>query len=78
MARVLVYLMEVPPTRLLGLEAPKYTPSLLEVEVDLRVVVEDFDYMPELHWTLGCPFALALMVAVSVSLYLAFKRHGWL
>ena len=78
MTGVLVYLMEVPPTRLLGLEAPKYTPSLLEVEVDLRVVVEDFDYMPELHWTLGYPFALALMVAVSVSLYLAFKRHGWL
>ena len=41
MARVLVYLMEAPRTRLLGLEAPKYTPSLLEIEVDLRVVVEE-------------------------------------
>ena len=78
MARVLVYLMEAPRTRPLGLEAPKYTPSLLEVEVDLCVAVEDFDYMPELHWTLGYPFALALMVTVSVSLYLAFKRRGWL
>jgi magnesium transporter len=38
----------------------------------------NFDHMPELHWTLGYPFALALMVAVSVSLYLAFKRRGWL
>ena len=33
--------MEAPRTRLLGLEAPKYTPSLLEIEVDLRVVVEE-------------------------------------
>lgn len=38
----------------------------------------NFDHMPELHWTLGYPFALALMVAVSGSLYLAFKRRDWL
>ena len=38
----------------------------------------NFDHMPELHWTLSYPFALALMLAVSVSLYLAFKRRGWL
>ena len=38
----------------------------------------NFDHMPELHWTLGYPFALALMLVVSVSLYLAFKRRGWL
>lgn len=38
----------------------------------------NFDHMPELHWTLGYPFALALMLAVSGSLYLAFKRRGWL
>ena len=40
-ARVLVYLMEAPHSRLLGLEAPKYTPFLLKIEVDLRVVVEE-------------------------------------
>jgi magnesium transporter len=38
----------------------------------------NFDYMPELHWTLGYPFALALMLLVSVSLYLVFKARGWL
>jgi len=38
----------------------------------------NFDRMPELHWTLGYPFALALMLLVSVSLYLVFKRRGWL
>ncbi len=38
----------------------------------------NFDYMPELHWTLGYPFALALMLGVSGSLYVVFKRRGWL
>ncbi len=38
----------------------------------------NFDYMPELHWVLGYPFALALMVLVSAGLYLTFKRRGWL
>jgi magnesium transporter len=38
----------------------------------------NFDYMPELHWTFGYPFALVLMVMVSVTLYLVFKRRGWL
>ena len=37
----------------------------------------NFDHMPELRWTLGYPFALTLMLVVSVSLYLAFKRRGW-
>ena len=38
----------------------------------------NFDHMPELHWLLGYPFALALMVAIPVLLYLGFKRSGWL
>ena len=38
----------------------------------------NFDHMPELHWLLGYPFALALMLLVPVSLYLVFKRRGWL
>ena len=38
----------------------------------------NFEYMPELKWTLGYPFALMLMLAVSVSLYVVFKRRGWL
>jgi magnesium transporter len=38
----------------------------------------NFDRMPELHWRLGYPFALALMLLVSVSLYLVFKRRDWL
>jgi magnesium transporter len=38
----------------------------------------NFDYMPELHWTFGYPFAMVLMVMVSVTLYVVFKRRGWL
>jgi magnesium transporter len=38
----------------------------------------NFDHMPELHWLLGYPFALLLMLLVSVTLYAIFKRHGWL
>jgi magnesium transporter len=38
----------------------------------------NFDKMPELHWPLGYPLALALMVVTSVTLYLVFKRRSWL
>jgi magnesium transporter len=38
----------------------------------------NFEYMPELHWVLGYPFALGLMLLVSVSLYAIFKRRDWL
>ncbi|MCX6465824.1 MAG: magnesium and cobalt transport protein CorA [Pseudonocardiales bacterium] len=38
----------------------------------------NFDVMPELHWTLGYPFAVLLMVLLGVGLYTAFKRRGWL
>ncbi len=38
----------------------------------------NFDHMPELHWLLGYPFALALMAAISIGLYLSFKRSGWM
>jgi magnesium transporter len=38
----------------------------------------NFDQMPELHWRLGYLYALMLMLAISVSLYVIFKRRGWL
>jgi magnesium transporter len=38
----------------------------------------NFEHMPELHWALGYPFALLLMLLVSLSLYIVFKRRGWL
>ena len=38
----------------------------------------NFDHMPELHWQHGDPFALGLMGAVSLALFLLFKRRHWI
>ncbi len=38
----------------------------------------NFDHMPELHWLLGYPFAMLLMVVSSLGLFWFFKRSGWL
>jgi magnesium transporter len=38
----------------------------------------NFDEMPELHWAVGYPLALAAMVIVCVLLFRGFKRNGWL
>jgi magnesium transporter len=34
--------------------------------------------MPELKWTVGYPFAVCLMLMVSLVLYAVFKRRGWI
>jgi magnesium transporter len=38
----------------------------------------NFKHMPELNWRFGYPMALALMAAICLTLYRAFKRSGWL
>ena len=38
----------------------------------------NFDFMPELQWHFGYPFALCLMIVSGVLPYLYFKRQGWL
>ena len=38
----------------------------------------NFDFMPELNWVAGYPFALGLMALSAVLPYLYFKRRGWL
>jgi magnesium transporter len=38
----------------------------------------NFRAMPELDWSLGYPFALAVMVASVAAPFLYFKRKGWL
>lgn len=38
----------------------------------------NFDEMPELHWALGYPAALLLMLATSVGLWFVFRRKGWM
>ncbi|HYJ68308.1 MAG TPA: magnesium/cobalt transporter CorA [Nocardioidaceae bacterium] len=38
----------------------------------------NFDNMPETSWTYGYPFALVLMAATCLTLYLIFKGRDWL
>ncbi|MFO7478691.1 MAG: magnesium/cobalt transporter CorA [Methyloceanibacter sp.] len=38
----------------------------------------NFEFMPELQWLLGYPFALGLMVLSAILPYLYFKSRGWL
>jgi magnesium transporter len=38
----------------------------------------NFSHMPELDWQFGYAFALALMAGSSITLYVIFKRRGWL
>jgi len=38
----------------------------------------NFEHMPELHWYLGYPMALGMMVILTVVLYTYFKRRDWI
>jgi magnesium transporter len=38
----------------------------------------NFEHMPETTWLYGYPVMLTLMVSISVLLYRAFRRNGWL
>ena len=38
----------------------------------------NFIHMPELHWRIGYPGALLLMLGVVLGLYAYFKRRQWL
>jgi magnesium transporter len=38
----------------------------------------NFSFMPELRWEFGYPVVLLLMIAVSLSIFIWFKRKGWL
>jgi magnesium transporter len=38
----------------------------------------NFDFMPELSWVLGYPWAIGLMMLSALLPFLYFKRKGWL
>jgi magnesium transporter len=50
-----------------------FAPSLVAAVYGMN-----FAFMPELDWQFGYPFALGLMAASGFTLYLVFKRRGWL
>ena len=52
--------------------------ALLPPTLIASVYGMNFDLMPELKWTLGYPYAIALMVASAVGPMLYFRRKGWL
>ena len=38
----------------------------------------NFDIMPELHWALGYPMAITIMIMVVVGLWAWFRKNHWL
>jgi len=38
----------------------------------------NFDFMPDLHWPYGYPFALGLMLIATVGLLAFFRWRKWL
>ena len=38
----------------------------------------NFKFMPELEWTYGYPLVVGAIAAICITLYLRFRRNGWL
>jgi magnesium transporter len=38
----------------------------------------NFDFMPELHWTLGYPAVILVVLVVCMILFRVFRRNDWL
>ncbi len=56
-----------------GWAAILFSPSLIAAIYGMN-----FDVMPELHWAVGYPLALAAMATFAIVLYRLFKRRHWL
>jgi magnesium transporter len=55
-----------------------WTIILMSSSVVAGIYGMNFDYMPELHWKYGYPYALTLMVLVAFLEFRLFKRVDWL
>jgi magnesium transporter len=51
---------------------------MMSVTLVASIYGMNFDLMPELHWTLGYPWALGVMLVVGAVLAVLFKRIDWL
>ena len=38
----------------------------------------NFEHMPELKWTYGYYLVIGVIIAICVTLYVQFRRNGWL
>ena len=59
--------------RLAGWAAIITTPTLIA-----SIYGMNFHNMPELNWRWGYPAVLCVMLTAATSLYIGFKRSGWL
>ncbi|WP_433297592.1 magnesium and cobalt transport protein CorA [Pseudonocardia sp. CA-142604] len=50
-----------------------FAPSLIATIYGMN-----FTHMPQLHWTLGYPLALLVMLLLAFGLYVLFKKSGWI
>nr|WP_228431389.1 magnesium and cobalt transport protein CorA [Baekduia soli] len=57
---------------------PAWAAILFAPSVVGTVYGMNFDHMPELHWYYGYVYALGLMVAISLMLYIVFRRRAWI
>lgn len=55
-----------------------WTIILMSLAVVAGIYGMNFRNMPELEWRLGYPFALGLMLAIGVGLFIHFRRRDWL
>jgi len=51
---------------------------LMSMTLIVGVYGMNFVFMPELKWRFGYPLALVIMVAVGMTIFLFFRRRGWL
>jgi magnesium transporter len=51
---------------------------LLPLNLVTGIYGMNFEHMPELKWVHGYPMALTLMAVITVSIYVGFRRKGWL
>jgi magnesium transporter len=51
---------------------------LMSMTLIVGIYGMNFVFMPELKWRFGYPFTLFLMVAVGMTIFLFFRRRGWL
>jgi magnesium transporter len=55
-----------------------FTAVLMPLTVIAGIYGMNFEHMPELHWRLGYPFALGLMVATGLAMIWYFRWRGWI
>jgi magnesium transporter len=51
---------------------------MLPLTVITGIYGMNFDFMPELHWRLGYPLVILVMLVVSGGMLFYFRRRNWL